>query len=292
MKKQAKPQQANIEKIFVLHTPRCISNPKIGGVIIAPGAEGDVQALISSYGDKVRQVHVQGNNSTPLPVLKLNGVVKKYFTATKEEIIRHSKELKEQRWLVCPGFPVEKREDVSFITSMGVGVDLLYCIDQMKENVIMEILDFYLHYPFLEVPVEPFHSILMAKLKRKPLHLWNLHLLFPGLFLHADETGAADTPEQMQTKDYRFLIDWKTHTIKKNKNRLRNNNGLEIYIQSLPKTQPACMSCAHFHVCFGWGKYRQDTCQTWKTVLDTLQRSAKEILKRFEPRRTRRTRRV
>ena len=275
------------EKIFVFHTSRYIDNPMIDGVIIDAGAE-DYFTLLDKYGDKVRQLHLNGSGAgrggdafPGLPANAKKGLprVLKYFAQSKEEVIRYSQPLKEKNWLVCPLFPIEKREDVSFITSMGIAVDLLYRIDQMDQSLVLDILHYYLHYPSLEMPIEPFHSILTARLKRKTLLLWHLHLMFPGLFLHVDDTGVSATPAQLTAKEYLYLVDWENHSIKKNEAPGTNKKNLKSYFETMPQVQPECMPCAHFHQCFGWAKYGKDTCAKWKAVLDTIQRNVKELEK-------------
>ena len=218
--------------------------------------------------------------------------VVKIFVAAKEEIIRHARMLREQKCYICPRYPVEKVEDISLITSMGIAVDLLYQIDHMEKETILKILDLYLHHSSLDIPIEPFHSILVSKLKKTKLHLWNLHLMFPGGFYYVDDTGitggmASPTyygvcqknkvAESINKKDYLFLIDWKSHEFKRVNNKSHKKNSIKKYFEAIPKKHPDCVSCEHFHFCFAWGKYKKDTCLLWKAILDKLQRSAKEI---------------
>jgi hypothetical protein len=143
--------------------------------------------------------------------------------------------------------------------------------------VILKILDFYLHEPALTIPIEPFHSILMSKLKRQPLHLWNLYLIFPGLFLHADHTGIAEEPDMLRNKEYIYLIDGENREFKRNKDKTKKKSSLKRYFESIPKKHPDCMSCAHFHLCFSWAKYKKDSCGKWMMILDRIQANAKEI---------------
>ncbi|MGD2088288.1 MAG: hypothetical protein PVH61_19070 [Candidatus Aminicenantes bacterium] len=218
--------------------------------------------------------------------------VVKIFVAAKEDIIRHAKMLREQKCYICPQYPVEKIEDISLITSMGIAVDLLYQIDHMEKETILKILDMYLHHSSLDIPIEPFHSILVSKLKRTKLHLWNLHLMFPGGFFYVDDTGITEgmasptyygvsqknkVSAGMNKKDYLFLIDWKSHEFKRVNGKNHNKNSLKKYFEAIPKKHPDCVSCEHFHFCFAWGKYKKDTCLLWKAILDKLQSNAKEI---------------
>jgi hypothetical protein len=271
------------QNVFVFHTARFIDHPMIRGVILIDNQAKDIDRLISAYTDgsqnkdKVRQVHVHGKIEDSLHIREnFRGVVK-VFTEAKREIIRNSKALNERKWYICPVYPVEKREDISFITSMGIAVDLLYQIEQMKEEVILNILDYYLHHPSLSIPIEPFHAILMSKLKRRPLHLWNLYLIFPGLFFHVDDTGIAEEPDKLKKRDYLFFIDGETHEFKKNAEKNGSESRLKGYFETIPKNHPGCMSCAHFHCCFSWAKYKKDSCRQWKMILDRIQANAREI---------------
>lgn len=251
------------EQIFIFNTPNtpgAVELPGMdgvngtngtNGVILCASCGGDADAFIEHYNDSLRQVHLDAGNGSALPRFTGRKPVRKFFAQSKEEVIRRSSELKQGHWLVCPRFPIETPRDVSFITAMGIAVDLLYLVDELPEALVVDILKFYLHHPSLSVPVEPFHSILMAILEKKPLNLWSLHLLFPGVFSYVDENGIASSPDLLSK--------------------------IDGYLKSLPRKEPACMSCAHFHTCFGWARYQKDTCGKWKTLLDILQRNAREI---------------
>jgi hypothetical protein len=263
------------ERVFVLNTSRYIQNPIVHQVILVNHNAKDLNQSINKYRNKVRQVHYHGKLRDSLDFRTGFKKVVKVFAGTKEEIIRHAKMLREQKCYICPQYPVEKIEDISLITSMGIAVDLLYKIDCMEKAVILKILDLYLHHPSLDIPVEPFHSILVSKLKKTKLHLWSLHLMFPGGFFYVDDTGMTEEPEKLIKKDYLFLIDWKSYEFKRIKG--KNQNSLKKYFEAIPKKHPGCVSCEHFHFCFSWGKYKKDTCSLWKAILDKLQYNAKKI---------------
>jgi len=248
---QKKPAR---EKLAVLHSQTVRQLPWADGVVLLleNSASTDFLPLLEAYKGKICQVHLKnagGDCASALSLLGEAAAVRKYFASSKEEVIRLSKQLKEHRWLVCPEFAVEKKEDISFITGMGIAVDLLYRVEGLKDVVLMELLDFYLHRPELAVPVEPFHSILMSKLERRPLHLWSLHLLFPDLFVQVDLKGTDETP------------------------------AVKNYLQALPSLQAACMSCRHFHLCLAWARFNKDTCARWQQILDILQHNANLLTK-------------
>ena len=273
------------ERVFVLNTSRFIQNPMVQQVILVDHNARALEQSINKYRNKIRQVHYHGKLRDSLDFRTNFKKVVKVFAAAKEEIIRHAKMLQEQKCYICPQYPVEKVEDISLITSMGIAVDLLYQIDHMEKAVILKILDFYLHHPSLDIPVEPFHSILVSKLKKTRLHLWNLHLMFPGGFFYVDDTGITEEPGKLINKDYLFLIDWKSYEFKRVKG--KSQNSLKQYFEAIPKKHPECVSCEHFHFCFSWGKYKKDTCSLWKAILDKLQDSAREIKKTMSNRSSR-----
>lgn len=221
------------ETLFVMHTSTPINNSKIHKKILCKKNARQVNNLVSKYGDKVKQIHVHGK----IENLKyfnnhFHGVVK-VFARNKEEVIKNSKLLLEKKCYICPEFPVENLVDISFITSMKIAVDLLYRIDHMGKDTVLNILNHYLHHASLAAPVEPFHSILMSRLKERKISIWSLHQLSPGQL-----------------------------------------NG---YFESIPQEHPVCMSCIHFPFCFAWAKYEKDTCNLWQSILDCLQRNAKQI---------------
>jgi len=265
------------DRVFVLNTSRFIQNPMVQQVILVNHNAKALEQSINKYRNKVRQVHYHGKLRDSLDFRTGFKKVVKIFAASKEEIIRHAKMLREQKCYICPQYPVEKIEDISLITSMGIAVDLLYKIGHMEKTVIMKILDLYLHHPSLDIPVEPFHSILVSKLKKTKLHLWNLHLMFPGRYFYVDDTGMTEEPGKLISKDYLFLIDWKSYEFKRVKGKSHNKNSLKKYFETIPKKHPQCVSCEHFHFCFAWGKYKKSTCSLWKEILDKLQSNAKEI---------------
>ena len=232
MRKQNKPAEENL---VVIHTSQKKSSPE--NKISTNNSIQEVNRLIAEHGDKVKQVHLHGKIGDLEHLDKdFRGIIK-IFAKSKKEVITHSQLLAGRRCYLCPEFPLKKSVDITFITSMGIAVDLLYRVDQMKKDVVLEILNHYLHHSPLETPVEPFHFILMSKLKATKVNLWNLHLLFPD-----------------QVKEY---------------------------YKSIPKEQPGCLSCLHFHFCFSWGKYEKDTCELWQAILDCLQQNAAAIKSSF-----------
>lgn len=239
------------------------SNP----VVLVGSDTKELLPLISGYGDRVKQVHFFGELEGAFVLREhFKGTVK-VFAGAREGIIRNSVALKEGRFFICPEFPVEKREDISFITSMGIAVDLLYRVEGMAVEVIREILRYYLYHPSLVIPVEPFHSILMAKVRDRKINLWGLYFMFPELEFRVVGEGRPGSDF------YCALMEWKGSDFRKE----GGVNGLKAYFELIPREYPGCMGCDQFYFCFSWGKYKRDRCELWKGILDQLQINAREI---------------
>jgi hypothetical protein len=234
---------------------------------------GHINRLISLHSDKIKQIHFHGKIADAGTLRRENGKVVKVFTASKKEIIQHSEMLKEKKIFICPEFPVEKRENISFITSMGIAVDLLYRLQTIMKKIILEIIDYYLHHPSLAIPVEPFHSILMSKLKDTKLTLWGLYAMPQDTAFYVADTDMIEGPGKLSNEHYLSLIHWKSHQWKES----NGQNGFKKYFESIPRDHPGCLSCDQFYFCFSWAKYQEDCCELWKDILDRLQFNAREI---------------
>ncbi len=261
------------DSAYVLCRPCYVDLPVMERVILIGSESGKLADLIEKYGDRVMQVHYYGDLSAVSRLRENFHGVLRVFPATKEEVVVHSMELKAKRVFVCPRFPLEKVEDVSFIASMGVAVDLLYrCID-MEPALLAELVDYYLYNTQLGVPVEPFHSILMSKMQQTKLTLWKLFMVNPGQFYYVDTRGIAGRCEDLNTDGYMYRIDSETNEIKKTPVK----HPVKLFLDALPKDHPECMSCDHFNFCFGYGQYKGDNCDKWQTVLGKLQVGVKEL---------------
>lgn len=250
-----------------------IEDPLVKQVVLIGNDADHINRLTSLHNDKIKQIHFHGKLADAGTLRRENGIVVKVFTASKKQIIRHSKMLKEKGFFICPAFPVEKREDISFITAMGIPVDLLYRIETIKKQVLLEILDHYLHHPSLRIPVEPFHSILTSKLEKTKLTLWGLYAMQPDTAFYVDDIDMVEGPGKCGNENYLSLIHWKGHQWKES----NGHNGFKKYFESIPRDHPGCLACDQFHFCFSWAKYREDSCELWKEILDRLQFNAREI---------------
>lgn len=246
---------------YVLHSSGYHPFPESARVIIVARDAAQAGKLLAYYGSQAHGLYFLGapeqleQLEMPLPVKVL-----KVFLKSKEEVIRYAPELRRFRCLAVPVYPLERLEDVTLITSMGIAADVLYHIDGMEPALLEQLLAHYLRHPALLVPLEPFHAILMSKLFRTPLQLWRLFLCFPRCFRHI--MGEADTEQGVRWPGF-------------------GDSGAsgeaELFLEKLPHVQAGCMGCRHFHICFGWGKFRKNSCANWRLVLSGLQEGAGEI---------------
>ena len=198
----------NKNSVFTFYTSIPVDNALVHKLTITQKNAKVLEDFVSAHSDKIRQVHLHGNiGDLVLLGTEFEGLIK-VFAASKKEILPYSQMLKERKCLVCPEFPVEKLEDISFITTMGVAVDLLYRIDHMAKGVVLKILNYYLHYRPLNTPIEPFHSILMSRLRKERLSLWNLHLQYPGILKEYFESIPRNHPGCMSCVHFHFCFSW------------------------------------------------------------------------------------
>ena len=201
MKKKNKPAEDNL---VVIYTTTPGGNP--GAQKTAAKNITGVNRLIAEHGDKVKQVHLHGKAEDLEHLDKDYRGIIKVFIKNKKEVITHSQLLAGRKCYVCPEFPVEKLVDITFITSMRIAVDLLYRVDHMEKDVVLDILDHYLHHSPLETPVEPFHFILMSKLKSTKVNIWNLHLLFPDQMKEYFESIPKEYPGCLSCLHFHFCF--------------------------------------------------------------------------------------
>jgi hypothetical protein len=254
-----------------------IENPAVDRVILIGKDRNHLCRLIGQYRNKIKEIHFHGplEDSFALMKEKNPDTVIKLFTSSKEEIIKNTEALREKSFFICPEYLVNTLEDISFITSMGISVDLMYRIESVRKGIILEILHYLLHHSTRNIPINPFHDILKAKIKDDKLNLWGLYSMPQDTYFFLDEPGLIEGIEKLDNRFYLTLVDWKSRQAK---NGFRPN-GLQKYFESIPREHPACMACEQFHSCFAWGKYKSDICDLWKTILDRIQTHAGRIKK-------------
>jgi hypothetical protein len=267
-------------KFFVLQETSLFDFPLIKQIVFINDDVELINEMNNKFGEKIIQINFTGDIKESLKIENKPHQLIKIFPENRREIIRISKPLKDKRFLICPGYSIDRLEDISLVSSMDLIVDLISVIETIDFDLSMEILNYYLHNQNLNVSIEPFHSILVSKLHHKPKTLWNMNYRNPDMFFYSDGQGLAEDSTNVQNQNYQYLIKHRTKTFLKQKYK----SGIDSYYRSLPETQPDCLACAHFHICIGWALFQKDTCTKWKNMLSTLQNASREIqaLEKFE----------
>lgn len=242
-------------------------NPMISQVVLVGKNAKNLNRLILKYSDRVNEIHFHGNIEEAFSLRNDFQKTVKVFTVSKEDILLYSDKIKEKRFWICPEYPILKSEDILFITAMGITADLTYCIESVRKEVLLEVLEHYPRHSPQNIPMEPFHSILTARVKDIMLNLWGLYSMFPTIHFHVESDDMLDGPGKLTNGLYLSLLNWKKHQFKNG----YRPNGLQKYFESIPRDNTSCMVCEHFQVCFSWALYKRDCCGLWKALLDRLQ---------------------
>lgn len=268
------------KKYFVLSHPRLIDFSQVQNIIFTTDTSRTVNKISRPVAGKIRQLHFTGDIPDVLKTDPVENQLIKVFPRSKQEIIKYLKPLKERGVAISPAYRVRTLEDVSLATSMGLVVDLIDIMDTLDHSLTLELLDYYLHNTSLDVPIEPFHTILGAKLNHSNQTLWNMNMMNPDQFYHGDETGLAESPDDLSTNQYQYLIDYRTKTFKPT----GHPSSILSYFASLPESHPECLACNHFHICIAWALYEKNSCEKWKACLDILQEASRELqaLEKFD----------
>jgi len=242
------------------------------GVLIHDDADV-VIATHQRMGERLKQIHFKGPLSDAVRIQKHEKQIVKVFADSKNHLIQEAKHLREKPFLVCPSYPVQTREDISMVTSMGLAVDLVHILDHLPPAAARDILEYYLHTEALSVPIEPFHAVLLSKMTNANLSLWHLNLVYPGQFLYADHRGLAEDPDELRRGEYMFVFTPPGDHPKAT----GRDSSLQDFFDSLPRRHPQCLACRHYHICAGWGVYKKESCGLWIDLLDALQSASREL---------------
>lgn len=267
-------------KFVVSDQDKLLDFPDIQQFILLESQIDEVIRVNRAFGHKINQINFTGSLEDGLKINKRENQIVKIFPDSEREIIRHAKNLKEKNFFFCPEYPIKKVEHVSLISSMGFVADLVHIIDGLDTSLSMEILDFYLHSQSLSIPIEPFHTILLSKIRQSKTTLWNMNLMNPNLFFYSDGTGLSESPEALTRKEYQFTIDYQNQIFIPTSRKSR----LEKFYRALPREHPECLACPHFHLCFSWAVYNKNSCEKWTKILTLLQDASREIqaLEKFD----------
>ncbi len=128
---------------------------------------------------------------------------------------------------------------------------------------LMEALDFYLHEPMVETPVEFFHSLLASKCCGEEGSLWMILEEDPSAYLHYDEDGRPKLPRLSGFRPFEISPE----------------DFVEQHLKSLIDQNAECATCPWQRVCRGYFKWPDPpyTCEGVKQLFLKIESAAGEI---------------
>ncbi len=121
-----------------------------------------------------------------------------------------------------------------------------------------EVVDFYLHDPMVEAPIEPFHSLLACLRSGEMETLWRILEEDPEVFAHIDTDGQCILPRSTQAAPPSFVQD---------------------HFSRLIEEGAECASCPWQPMCAGYFKWPDPAycCEGVKRLFAQIKAAADEI---------------
>jgi hypothetical protein len=232
-----------------------------------------VQHLNKEYGKAIKQIHYSGAIDRASEIRPVKNQVVKVMLRRKNDLAIAAETLQNKGFYICPQFPVSSPGDISAITSTRLAVDLIYILDTVIPVLAEEILDHYLHAVSLEVPIQPFHAILQAKMNNTHISLWHLNKIYPGLFYYADRMGLSEEPQELAAGNYHYMFS-DSGGVPESTGRF---SSAQQFLNSIPDQHPGCLACTHFHICTSWAVYKKNSCPMWTAILNTIQKASRNL---------------
>jgi hypothetical protein len=128
---------------------------------------------------------------------------------------------------------------------------------------LMEALEFYLHEPMVEMPVQFFHSLLAAKCGVSEGSLWRILEEDPAAFLHYDDEGRPLLPRSSGFRP----------------SKISPEAFVEHHLKSLIDRNAECATCPWQQACRGYFKWPDPaySCQGVKQLFLRIETAADEI---------------
>jgi len=170
-------------------------------------------------------------------------------------------------FLVTPGPDVVRM--LNFLTSLGFRVRFEISRSPTEQGHYQRALEYYLHNPVLQVPVEPFHSLLVAMCGRTNQTLWDIQRERPGADFFVDDEGSVSLAPRWLTagKTYGTLNDpWRVLATSP------VYTDLLLVEERMHRETSECTSCRHVDRCLGFLRAVDPSwpCEPWQDILDRL----------------------
>lgn len=130
---------------------------------------------------------------------------------------------------------------------------------------LINTLDDYLHRPTVALPLEFFHSLLLAFCREESIDLWRVQEEDPALLRYVDDTGTEQLPGKLAVQEFTDSAE--------------PDDFVERWAADRLQEGGECSTCSFFAQCRGYFKWpqRDYDCSGVKTLLQTLRQAGEEL---------------
>jgi uncharacterized protein len=160
----------------------------------------------------------------------------------------------------------------------------LQCAEDWPAPVLLDLLDYFLHSPKLEVPVEPFFSLAAAIGRQRRTTLWQSFDSVPGRSYFVDQQRRVSLSRPWAERG-RFFGSVDDDPASLRRSPLWTD--LQALRQQIFITQSPCAFCEHYLYCAGFWRaaFESDVpCNTWRQVMDRMTASYTLSVRALRPR--------
>jgi hypothetical protein len=153
--------------------------------------------------------------------------------------------------------------------SLGVPVRLAYS-EEWTEEILSELLDYFLYSPTLDVPIEPFFSLAAAIGQQDRVTLWELFDEVVGQHYFVDAEGRLSLSRRWADRGMWF------GEVSKGTDRFETSqlwSSLAELRQRVFAMQTPCAFCEHYPYCEAFwmtAERSEETCRLWRGLMDRM----------------------
>jgi hypothetical protein len=174
---------------------------------------------------------------------------------------------------------------LNVLTSVRLRAHIDASVRPEPTEVIEKAVDFYLHNPLLNIPIEPFHAILFSMTRRRVWTLWDLEGEDARTNIYIGDGGEISLGKRWVDKALTY------GTIDDSWDQLRAStlySSLVAFRTDVFRRRSQCIFCAHFELCAGFLRAAEDDwpCEPWQrafTMLGEAIQKAAQLQHRFPP---------
>lgn len=164
--------------------------------------------------------------------------------------------------------PVENGFEKAVKLALSLQFAVRLQIGQPAEGLmqpLIDTLDDYLHRPTVALPLEFFHSLLLAFCREEPIDLWQVQEEDPALVRYVDDAGAEQLPGKLAVQDFAAIAEPASF--------------VEHWAAARLQDGGECSKCSFFAQCRGYFKWpkRDYDCTGIKMLLQTLRQAGEEL---------------